>query len=319
MSEQIIESLKDWFEKDWLYDRHLTTEFVRDKEAFNRGCRTFELKQFSLPEQLFFNLKKEAGLAEVARMNNSLLKYAYHSYRMVELVFNLIFSTNFHDENKSDLKSYLRFRLYNYLGSKSLDNELIKQVYKYEIIAGVQNLTCFHSSDSSKKIKFNLGDIITYVSEKTKVEIEKNKRFYSNNKRYIEFEMDGYYYSVFYKDLLIRNSVPSRNLKGYYELDKISSISKCENFFKKSFYFDLNKTPRKMSVQLNAFFSMKHFRDLYSHNISSYSQKVNIFHPTYEDEKYLKNPELILDSDYFERYVDNVIELYADFLVHPHF
>lgn len=317
MSKEIIDSLKDWFEDEWLLERHLTNEFIKDKEAFQRGCSAFDKKQYNLPIELYLNLKKEAGLASIAKENKSLLKYAYHNYRMVELVFNLIFASNTHDKGKGDLNSYLRFRLFSYLGSKNSDTELIQQKHKYEIIAGVQNLICYQCNKSSKNLIFNLGDVITYVPENTKAEIEKNKR-YPNNKRFIEFEREGLCYTAFYKDVLIRNSVPSKNLDGFFELERINSISKCEKYFKRAFYFDLNNNPRKMSVQLNAFFSLKHYRDLYSHNISSYSQKVNIINPTYEDEKYLTNPELILESDYYERYVGNVVGLYAEFLTNPH-
>lgn len=319
MTNDIIDSLKDWFENEWLYERHLTSEFMKDKEAFEKGCVDFDQKEHKLPVDLYLNLKKEAGLAEIAKVNKSLLKYAYHNYRMVELVFNLIFSSNIHDTNKSDTNTYLRLRMFNYLGSKIYDNDLIRQKYNFEIIAGVQNLTCYQSNKGSKKIILNLSDIITYVPENTKSDIEKNKRNYSNINKFLEFEREGITYLANYKDILIRKSVPSINSEGFFELERIGSISKCEKYFKQAFYFDLNKNPRKMSVQLNAFFSLKHYRDLYSHNISSYSHKVNIINPSYEDEKYLKNPELILESDYFKRYVDNVISLYANFIDNPYF
>ena len=42
MSEQIIDSLKEWFEKEWLYERHLTAELIKDKDAFAR--MHFEVK-----------------------------------------------------------------------------------------------------------------------------------------------------------------------------------------------------------------------------------------------------------------------------------
>lgn len=88
MSEQIIESLKEWFEKEWLYERHLTSEFIKDKEAFKRGCEIFDEKNYLFEGGMYSLLRKEAGLAEVARINNNLEKYAAHCFRQVEKVFS---------------------------------------------------------------------------------------------------------------------------------------------------------------------------------------------------------------------------------------
>jgi hypothetical protein len=88
MSEQIIESLKEWFENEWLYERHLTTEFIRDKDAFNKGCDYFDSKKYSFRGDLIIQLRKESGLAEVARVNLNLEKYASHCFRQVEKVLS---------------------------------------------------------------------------------------------------------------------------------------------------------------------------------------------------------------------------------------
>ena len=88
MSEQIIDSLKEWFEKEWLYERHLTAELIKDKEAFQKGCKSFDDKNYSFDGELKIILRKETGLAEVARVNKNLEKYATHCFKQVEKVMS---------------------------------------------------------------------------------------------------------------------------------------------------------------------------------------------------------------------------------------
>lgn len=88
MSEQIIDSLKEWFEKEWLYERHLTAELIKDKDAFQKGCKSFDDKNYSFDGELKIILRKEAGLAEVARVNKNLEKYATHCFKQVEKVLS---------------------------------------------------------------------------------------------------------------------------------------------------------------------------------------------------------------------------------------
>ena len=104
MSEQIIDSLKEWFEKEWLYERHLTSELMKDKESFQRGCEYFDLKNYSFEGELYALLRKEAGLAEVARVNKNLEKYATHCFRQVEKVFSEFIQVN---PGREKLGSYL--------------------------------------------------------------------------------------------------------------------------------------------------------------------------------------------------------------------
>lgn len=84
----MIDYIKDWFENEWLYERHLTSEFIKEKEAFRKGCEYFDSKEYSFIGELGILLRKESGLAEVARMNGNLEKYATHCFRQVEKVFS---------------------------------------------------------------------------------------------------------------------------------------------------------------------------------------------------------------------------------------
>jgi hypothetical protein len=84
----MIEYLKDWFENEWLYERHLTSEFIKEKEAFRKGCEYFDSKEYSFTGELEILLRKESGLAEVARVNRDLEKYATHCFRQIEKVLS---------------------------------------------------------------------------------------------------------------------------------------------------------------------------------------------------------------------------------------
>ena len=88
MEDQLIDSLKEWFEKEWLFERHLTSEFMKDKGAFVRGCEYFDKQQYSFKGELLVQLRKESGLAEVARSNRDLEKYATYCFRQVEKVLS---------------------------------------------------------------------------------------------------------------------------------------------------------------------------------------------------------------------------------------
>ncbi len=89
----MIDYIKDWFENEWLYERHLTSEFIKEKEAFRKGCEYYDSMEYSFNGELAILLRKESGLAEVARLNGDLEKYATHCFRQIEKVlseFNLV-------------------------------------------------------------------------------------------------------------------------------------------------------------------------------------------------------------------------------------
>jgi len=89
----MIDYIKDWFENEWLYQRHLTSEFIKEKEAFRKGCEYYDSMEYSFNGELAILLRKESGLAEVARLNGDLEKYATHCFRQIEKVlseFNLV-------------------------------------------------------------------------------------------------------------------------------------------------------------------------------------------------------------------------------------
>jgi hypothetical protein len=120
MSEQIIDSLKVWFQKEWLYERHLTSELMKDKDAFQRGCDYFDSKNYSFKGDQLIQLRKESGLAEVARVNNDLEKYATHCFRQVEKVLSEFINVN---PGRKKIGSYL-LNCYDMIQNPSVIREL---------------------------------------------------------------------------------------------------------------------------------------------------------------------------------------------------
>jgi hypothetical protein len=314
MSEQIIDTLKDWFEQEWLYERHLTSELMKDKDAFQRGCVNFDSKQFALPDQLYLNLKKEAGLAEVAKENQSLLKYAFHSYRQIEVIYSLVFSDNTNTRNSTNLNEYLRSRIFNSLENNSNHKDLIEIETEFELIANKNNVQCMCYSNRNLVMEFASNEKITLLSEKEKSYFEKNpfgtlnfKSNQSNDK-----------WTVKCSDVRIGNSQFKKDNLGYYKFKRMDINKQCY-YFVSSFHFDSQKKYRLNWVQLNAFDSIKFYRDLHTHNIASFSKTPKFNNKlSREDQKYVNEPIRILNSDYYQRYVDNVISLYANYLENPH-
>jgi hypothetical protein len=238
---------------------------------------------------------------------------------MTELIFNIIFSSNEHDSNKNDLNSYLRHRIFAHLNSNSnltKFNALIEQIEHYELVCSLPSVQCRPKSEFLINSKIQIvksGEIIGYTKERNYLQNKKPNFSY-------EFYRDKICYRINVQALKIGETQYVSNDNGFFELKSLSATEQ-ERIFKDAFYYDYiqkQRITRMNSVQLNAFFSMKHFRDLYCHNIASYTKKPRIYNPTSEDVKYIENPELILTSNYYDRYVDNVIALYADFLINPH-
>jgi hypothetical protein len=312
----INKRIKNWIEANWLFEKILSQEIQKDKQSYLKGIEDFDKKQYALDNILYKNLKREAGLAEIARQNKYLLKYAFHKYRMTELIFNIIFSSNEHDTIKNDLNSYLRHRIYVHLNSNLQFKALIEQkIEQYELICALPSAQCRPKGNFSENSKIQIvkmGDIIGYT---------KDRNYLRNQKPYFSFEFYSgkTCYEINVKSLKMGKSQYKLNDDGFFELKNLNATEQ-ERIFKDAFYYDNSQNqrdPRKNSVQLNAFFSMKHFRDLYCHNIASYTKKPRINKPTSEDKKYIENPELILTSNYYDRYVDNVILLYGDFVRNP--
>jgi len=312
----INKRIKNWIEANWLFEKILSQEIQKDKQSYHKGIEDFDKKQYALNKILYKNLKREAGLAEIAKQNKSLLKYAFHKYRMTELIFNIIFSSNEHDTIKNDLNSYIRHRIYVHLNSNLKFKTLIEQIERYELICALPTAQCRPKGNFSANSKIQIvkmGDIIGYTRDRNYL--------HSQNPNFsFEFYSGKTCYEINVKSLKMGKSQYKLNDDGFFELKSLNATEQ-ERIFKDAFYYDNTKTrrtSRKNNVQLNAFFSMKHYRDLYCHNIASYTKKPRIIKPTPEDEKYIENPELILTSNYYDRYVDNVILLYADFVRNPY-
>ena len=293
------------------YEKNHIEEYLNDKISYKQGVQEFEKKFPNLPQRLKANLKHEAGLAMMAKNEEQLLQYALHCYKQVESIYNEIFESYIEVTNKNDNNQYNRVKIYNYLHPTNTKwsklSILNKHIIENEIKVNTPSVICTSKNGASKT--FSMGDIIGYCSN-TK-----------QNTLYVE-DSNNEVWIVKNNDVIVGKSRHKKDHLGYFVFERLSIRDK-ETFFKIAFYYDLNtpRSPRSTGVQLNAFFSMKHFRDIVSHNISSNSSEINFYDAklSKEDMKYIDNPDLIVKSNYYQRYVDVVIKLYSDYLQSPHF
>lgn len=293
------------------YEKNHIEEYLNDKISYKQGVQEFEKKFPDLPQRLKANLKHEAGLAMIAKNEEQLLQYALHCYKQVESIYNEIFESFNEVRDKNDKNQYNRIKIYNYLhptNTKWSKLSIInKNIIEHEIKVNFASVI-FTNNDGVTKT-FSQGSTIGFCSNTNQSIL------------YIE-DSNKEVWKVQKSQVIISGSRRKRDHSGYFVFERLSIRDK-ESFFKKAFYFDLNSppAPRLTSVQLNAFFSMKHYRDIISHNISSNSSEINFYDAklSKEDMKYIDQPDIIVKSNYYQRYVDVVIKLYSDYLQNPHF
>jgi hypothetical protein len=290
MKDQIIESLKSWFEKEWLYDRYLTTEFTRDKEAFKKGCEYFDNKNYSFHGELGILLRKESGLAEVSRINNDLEKYAKHCFNQVEKVLSEFILIN---PGREKLGEYLLN------GNDLISNPTLI----LELNPTVSNILSHSYNNSLNKscliLKLNFLKIIgnrCYHFQSTSLE-GNNSSFKS--KRHSDWSLSQSQQEKIFKSVL------------YFEtFGENQALTK-----------EMNMIKNKPS--LFAFNHMYHFRNLGSHlnsqesflrfpeNINAREKKrLSIFY---------KNPTEVMNINnespgFYQRYVDAILFLYSEYL-----
>jgi hypothetical protein len=292
MSDQIVESLKEWFEKEWLYERHLTNEFMKDKESFQKGCETYDSKNYAFKGELNVLLRKESGLAEVARVNKNLEKYATHCFRQVEKVFSELIQVN---PGRQKLGEYFLYG-YDMIQNPSTIKELnpsIIHMLNHRKEDGSINERCL-------VLKLN------YI-------LKNGNYFYqapepnSNNPqlKYLNHEK----WNLSQKE--------SENIfKGSLWFDTFSQG-----------YSKIAKSVKDKPT-FEAYSHMAFFRNIGSHLNSEYRP---LQMPKTTDPLQIKrikgfynNPVQVMDNQiespgFYQRYVDMVLFLYSEFLKNPHF
>ncbi len=307
-------------------ERHSYEEHLREKKAYESGCDQFDKKYSQIPSQLFLNIRHEAGLAEVAKSRKELLKYSIHLYRQVEIVFNAIFG--------SQNSTVFRY-----------DTEFLTKLYKFIKWSDCiqKEITVFSKIDGLviKPSKDNRGKNLTFNKNKkiSKIDYRRrnikfltfkiiNKGLYgcSNNPELLRFEIsDNIHSKKYVEGVKIQLKKLIDDQKGNLE------FSQREFLFKNAFYFDGEPSilrdhsidlNQKNKVYLNALIAIKYFRNIGSHNNydnQTLEQKKRTLHIDHSEKEYWDNPETILNSSYFQQYIDMVLYTYAKYLESPHF
>jgi hypothetical protein len=291
-NKKIIDSLKSWFEKEWLFERHLTSELMKDKEAFRRGCENFDGKNYSFEGELYALLRKEAGLAEIARVNKDLEKYALHSFRQIEKVFSEFVFVN---PGRQKIGKYL-------LNGQDM---ILNPVIISNLNQSVSNLLNHTYQNSLSKycliLKLNhIKKINSYCYQAPDIN-----------------HSDDAIKSIDHKDWKLTQSEQEKIFKSILYFDTFGNNSLSQL---------MNNIQNKPS--LVAFNHMYHFRNLGSHlnsqpsslqlpkNLSVQEQNRLSLYYTHPTEVMNINNE---SPGFYQRYIDTMLGLYSDFLKNPHF
>ena len=291
MSKEIIDSLKDWFENEWLYERHLTGEFMRDKEAFRQGCETFDAKNYSFEGELAILLRREAGLAEVARINKNIEKYATHCFKQLEKVLSEFTLVN---PGRAKIGKYL-LRGHDFIQNPEAIGELNPTVAK----------TLNHLTSDGR---LNAGCLIL----KLNYILKEGKYCYQAP------DLNGLNAKV--KSIHDKHWVFTQN-----EEERIFKAVLWYNTFETGWSNVAKSTSSKPTFQ--AYSHMYFYRNIGSHLNSAYKP---LEMPKSNDPKqivrlkvFYEHPMEVMDNEieapgFYQRYVDMVLLLYSEFLRNPY-
>lgn len=282
----MIDYIKDWFENEWLYERHLTSEFIKEKEAFRKGCEYYDSMEYSFNGELAILLRKESGLAEVARLNGDLEKYATHCFRQVEKVLSEFTWIN---PGIGKIAKYL-------LNNK---NFILDPTPNWKInSSSAKNLSHTFFNEHIGKAELNTKCLILKLNG-----IGKQRDHWSYLKNF-KLNLSQKEENRIFKSILYFKTFGS---KGEFT----------ENTLK----IDKDKLP-----SLWAFYHMYHLRNINSHLNSNRNLLIepNYQDDTekYRIQRYYLDPMEVLKFEneppgFYQRYVDMVLYLYSEFLKNP--
>ena len=287
MSEQIIDSLKEWFEKEWLYERHLTAELIKDKDAFQKGCKSFDDKNYSFDGELKIILRKEAGLAEVARVNKNLEKYATHCFKQVEKVLSEFMLVN---PGRQKIGKYLLN------GHDMIQNPVVIGELNPSILKSLNHLN-HDGTHNSNCLILKLNYIL------------KEGNYY-----YQVPDANGFNSKI--KSLQDKHWNINQN-----EFERLFKAVLWNNTFGTGWSVAANKNKAKPSFQ--AYSHMYYYRNVGSHlnseNKPLQMPKSNDAAQNNRLKLYYENPLEVMDNQieapgFYQRYVDMVLLLYSEYL-----
>jgi hypothetical protein len=287
MTNDIIDSLKDWFENEWLYERHLTSEFMKDKEAFKKGCEYFDDKKYTFKGELYSLLRKEAGLAEVARSNNNLEKYATHCFKQVEKVLSEFIEVT---PGREKIGEYL-LNNHDYILEPCVNKELnssVSNLLSHSFNNSLNSYCLILKVNFIKKIKDYCYQAPDEHHHDEAIKSRKNKYWQLS-----QTHQEKIFKSILYFDTFGIDKELSENMKQV-----------------------------KNKPSLIAFSHMYHFRNLGSH-LNSQVSNLNLPKEIEGKERlrlsiFYDNPNEVMNINnetpgFYQRYVDMVLYLYSEF------
>jgi|GEM_PF-1211924 hypothetical protein len=276
----MIEYLKDWFENEWLYERHLTSEFIKEREAFRKGCEYFDSKEYFFNAELEILLRKESGLAEVARVNRDLEKYATHCFRQIEKVLSEFILVN---PGREKIGKYL-LNGYDMILSPSIITSLNASVSDLLGHTNNNQLNRFCLILKINSIKLNYGKCERFENSKIHLtQKEENKIF----KSILYFKTFGT------KGELTENA---------HKIEK----EKRPSFWAFDHMYNLRNINSHLNSNRNLLFEPNYIDDTEKYRIQRfYSDPMEVL--KFENES----------PGFYQRYVDFVLFLYSEYLKNP--
>lgn len=297
--------IKDWISDELpeslLLNGELLGRYSFEKESYLKGVERFDAANYKFDSSLKVKLRKEAGLAEVARRNGEFLNYAIHCFKQIELV-----NSQFCEVNPG------RDRIANYLRNNQNIANLNSTLITVTNTAAASNL--FHDT------YFDLHGIQRF-----------NSLCLVRKLNYLVYDFrNGWRQAPIIA--LGNKQHEDRDHKKW----KIEQYQK-ERIFKACLLYDTFSIGNSLSTMasniaikpsLDAYTHMNYFRNLGSHantdnqplldpRTTDQSEKARI-------ERFWENPLNVMDvrleaPGFYQRYIDMMFHLYSEFLKSPFF
>lgn len=286
--------IKDWISDELpeslLLNGELLARYSFEKESYLKGVERFDSADYKFDKSLKVKLRKEAGLAEVARRNGEFLNYAIHCFKQIELV-----TSQFCEVNPG------RDRIADYLRDNRNINHNASLTITVVNTAAASNL--FHDIIYNNGIQiFNRRCIVRKL----------NYLEYNNTRGWRQAPLN----SRGDKKWKLEQYQRERIFKACLVFDTFSPGNSWTN--------TANSMTYKPS--LDAYKHMNYFRNLASHTNTD-NQPLQDPETTDQSEKaridrFWENPLNVMDVSleapgFYQRYIDMMFHLYSEFLKSP--
>jgi hypothetical protein len=288
----IVDTVVHAIPEHYFYDQVKSDQYLEEKEAFNEGVEYFNSKNYKFPPDLIEKLKRESGLAFVARKKNHLLPYAVHCYKQVELVYSSFFNNS---PGRGSIGTFLlngeNITLNNYISVTNTASQSNLLYNQFSIPRA--------NSNQQPQLKCLLRKLLYVQEYRGAFSVVSTARQRDRKWRLTSFEQDRIFKSTLYFNPIVTGSVLSTSAQAIQNkpyLYAIDHMYHCRNMGS-----HLNTENKRLYVP--------------SFNGSRELNRYKIFYDT---------PEVVLNINkespgFYQRYVDMVLFLYSEYLKNAHF